>query len=198
MTLTKEQLILPQLPQEVVPVEALGGDIIVRGILLTEHLYIVQFFAPINAAIDKIEKEYSAALPGADGDEAEVLFDASDLPATVREKYDRLKQKQNQRLPMMLSYCVVDSNGERLATQRQWDEFSALHSAAAFELFAIANRLCGLSLPDDEKKSSDRPGDQSGDGVSAETGTDPARVGSNHDRAGMEPVETILRDGAVG
>lgn len=145
MALSRSQLTLPQLPQETVTVEALGGEIILRGMLLSEHLDLVQ----------------------------------------------RREEIGYRRLSYTLAACAVDEEGKPLMTVDEWERFGAMHSEQAFTLFGIANRLSGLSPP--EEKKSARSGDESRPSSGAEIGQNAAGIERVDLGSGVAPMESVLQ-----
>lgn len=121
MVLDRSKIRRPSLPKETVAVESLGGEVIVRGLLLSERLENDHVNAKLRVARDGESDDQATARAGA------------------------------QILPRILHQCVVDAEGERLMSHQEWDEFGALHSADAFLLFNTAMRLSGQDLEGAEK-----------------------------------------------
>lgn len=48
------------------------------------------------------------------------------------------------RVAQVLAATVIDADGLAIFTQKEWEEFGAVHSAAAINLFSIARKLSGL------------------------------------------------------
>ncbi|MBJ2155265.1 hypothetical protein [Variovorax sp. IB41] len=113
MALDRKNLKVPTLPQQVEPCEELGGDVIVRGMLLSERLE--------NDALNQKARE---PLEGETEDQARAR--AGSLVT-----------------PRLLHKCVVDDAGQPLMSVHEWDMFGAAHSEAFFSLFHIALRLSG-------------------------------------------------------
>lgn len=111
----------PALPKETVHVASLGGDVIVRGLLLSERL--------ANAAN---HTQLSKPQPGETEDQARVRAGMGGVPRT-------------------LARCVVLADGQPMWTERQWEEFGSTQQAEALALFSVAMRLNGLDLEAAEK-----------------------------------------------
>lgn len=47
-------------------------------------------------------------------------------------------------VPVLLALCVVDRNGQPLASADDWDAWCGSHAAAMQQLLAVATRLCGF------------------------------------------------------
>lgn len=102
MALNRKDVKKPSLPKEAKQVDALGGEVVVRGLLLSDRLALA-----INNT-----KPYS-------------------------------------NIAETLARTVMDEEGEPIYTADEWEIFGAKHAEAAFELFAIAQRLSGMG---EEKK----------------------------------------------
>lgn len=123
MALQRSQIKLPVLPKEAVQVEALGGEVIVRGMLLSERLQNDRLNAEARKPVDGETEEQGRARAGG-------LI-----------------------VPRVLHQCVVDPDGASLMTADEWDQFGALHRADVFRLFNVAMRLSGQDLEAAEKNS---------------------------------------------
>lgn len=121
MALNRSQIKLPELPNETVAVESLGGEVIVRGMLLSERL-----------ASDNVHT--STRKPK----EGETEFDAHARAGAAV-------------IFRTLHICVVDDAGNRLMTLDEWDKFGTANQHDAFRLFNTAMRLSGQDLGDVEK-----------------------------------------------
>lgn len=121
MPLDRSQLNLPSMPQEEVPVEGLGGDVIVRGMLLSERI--------ANTNVRKAES----------------------TPRAGEAEQDAHARAGAGAVPRVLSMCVVDVAGKSLMSAAEWDVFGATHSTDAFRLFNVAMRLSGQDTADVEK-----------------------------------------------
>lgn len=113
MAVDRNQTKAPVLPQEVVPVEPLGGDVIVRGLLMSQQMAIAA----------------QTLLAGAP-QEGE-----SDEAAQIRAKSLRVAET--------LARTVVLDDGKPLWTAGQWDVFGCQHPGVALQLFNTAQRLNG-------------------------------------------------------
>lgn len=117
----RNQAPAPVLPKETVQVDALGGEVIVRGLLLSERL--------------ALSAEQAGLLASQDGE--------SSAPARMRAGA--------QMVPRTLAACVILADGQPMWTADEWDRFGAAHAEPAFELFAVAQRLSGLDAKESEK-----------------------------------------------
>lgn len=115
----------PVLPKETVEVEALGGEVVVRGLLLTERLALE---ARIASAREQLIKAQSSG-------------NATVGVQTVGEIA----------VPALLTACVLDVHGEPLWTEAQWQAFGCRHQGQALALFNVAWRLSGFAREDVEK-----------------------------------------------
>lgn len=107
----------PTLPKETVEVEALGGEVIVRGLLLTERLALESRLASARE---------QAAKAVADGN--------TKAAPSVGEIA----------VPALLTACVLDAEGKALWTEEQWQAFGCRHQGQALALFNVAWRLSGF------------------------------------------------------
>lgn len=118
----------PTLPRETVEVEALGGEVVVRGLLLTERL-------DLEARIVHHAKAAKAAREAAGG------TDAGAAPAAGVHEV----------MPMLLHMAVLDADGLQLWSAEQWQQFGGKHAGQALALFNVAWRLAGFSQADNAK-----------------------------------------------
>lgn len=109
----RTQVAEPVLPKETVPVASLGGDVIVRGLLLSEQLALA--FAVHQAST-------SAA-----GEDA--------------QKAGRIARSK--RITEVLALAVVLADDKPMWTPGQWDNFGAQHPADVLALYRVAERLNG-------------------------------------------------------
>lgn len=123
MAIDRNQARAPVLPKEAVDVPEIGGEVIVRGLLLTERLAL--FVENLPAA--QAAGEEGAPIDGA--------------PSANRYIH----------IPRMLARTVLASDGEPLWTETQWEEFGAVHFEASLALFRTAQRLSGLDIEDARK-----------------------------------------------
>lgn len=114
----------PALPRETVEVEALGGEVVVRGLLLTERL-------DLEARIVQLARARRAAqdAPGADASDPGV----------------------HAILPQLLHMAVLDADGVQLWSEQQWQTFGGAHPGQAVALFNVAWRLAGFAQADNAK-----------------------------------------------
>lgn len=113
MVLNRSQVPVQKLPEQVEPVPELGGDVVVRGLLLSERMQ-----------IDDINEKAKVPQEGETDEDARIR--AGKLV-----------------VPRMLSATVVDDEGQPLFSLEQWDVFGGKHRATTFRLFDIALRLSG-------------------------------------------------------
>ncbi len=106
----------PVLPKETTTVEKLGGDVVVRGLLLSERLH-----------LSALQSNLRTPLPG------------------ETEEQARLRAGMVM-VPRMLEVSVVLNDGQPVYTAKQWEEFGATNEAEALRLFSIALRLAGRDL----------------------------------------------------
>lgn len=121
MTLTKHQIRRSLLPKETVAMPALGGDVIVRGMLLDEKL--------LNTSLQATERE-----PGAGESEQDARNRAGVLMVS-----------------RVLAWCVTDEAGEPLMTRQEWREFGGINLEEALAAFNVALRLSGFDMKEAEK-----------------------------------------------
>lgn len=104
----------PALPKEAVPVDALGGDVVVTGLLLSQRL-----------ALHALNARLAEPLPGED-------------PAAARTRAGA------QLVAHTLAQCVVLDDGQPLYTAAEWEAFGAAHPGPALDLFDKARALNGM------------------------------------------------------
>lgn len=121
MPLDRSQITIPALPQQIEPCEPLGGDVILRGMLLSERLE--------NDALNRQARE---PLEGETEEQARARAGALVTPR-------------------LLHKCVVDERGQPLLSVHEWDVFGAGQPGELFRLFNIAMRLSGYDSKAEEK-----------------------------------------------
>lgn len=105
----------PTLQQEEIPVESIGGSVIVRGLLLADRLAMWADAQPRTDAAGKpLETEAEASARST---------------ATATEQ--------------LLARAVLLADGKPLWTVEEWKAFGQLHSEDAFLLWNVAHRLSG-------------------------------------------------------
>lgn len=109
----RSQIKAPSLPRETVEVSALGGEVIVRGLLLSERLELSGFH---NRLADP--------LPGESEDQAR-------------------SRAGGQIVAFTLARAVVLADSQPVFTQAEWDTFGAEHPDAVLDLFSRARVLGG-------------------------------------------------------
>ncbi len=124
MALTRETATPPVLPQEEVPFPPAGGDVLVRGLLMTQRL-----------ANDRLHQVDRLTLE----DETEVQAHARAGARIVTR--------------VLAQAVVEEESGLPLFTEAQWDQFGATHRLDVFRVFNVAMRLSGHDLEVIEKNS---------------------------------------------
>ena len=109
----RSQVKAPSLPRETVAVQALGGDVIVRGLLLSERMQL----SGLNAHLSQPE-------PGESEEQAR-------------------SRAGGHLVSFTLARAVELADGQPLYTQPQWDAFGAEHPEAVLDLFQRARVLGG-------------------------------------------------------
>jgi hypothetical protein len=103
----------PVLPKEAVQVDAIGGEVVVCGLLMSAQMAIT---AQIMQASEPRDGETEEA-------------------AKIRARA--------QRIALTLAPCVLADDGKPLWTAAEWDVFGNRHPQAALDLFHLAQRLNG-------------------------------------------------------
>lgn len=102
------------LPTETVPAPALGGDVIVRALTLTDRMAVAQLLAPIYAQL---------------GDESDTDVRAR-VGAAAAAQY--------------LSRTVVLEDGQPLYTAAEWEHVGGKHTDTVMALYRVVKRMNGL------------------------------------------------------
>ncbi|WP_431512614.1 hypothetical protein [Variovorax sp. DAIF25] len=113
MVVNRNSVRKPVLPQQIEPCEPLGGDVVVRGLLMSERM-----------ALDDLNEKAAKPLEGESEEQA-------------RTRAGKLI------VPRMLNACVVDDEGMPVLSMDEWDVFGGAHRRLTFHLFGIALRLSG-------------------------------------------------------
>lgn len=113
-TLQRDQVRAPVLPKEAVPVASLGGEVVVRGLLLSEQMALSAMVVRASAAQAAGESEDAAAI-----------------------------RARSQKVAETLARCVVLDDDKPLYTAAEWDVFGAQHPDDALKLYHTAQRLNG-------------------------------------------------------
>ena len=121
MLLTRETATAPVLPQEIVPFPPAGGDVLVRGLLMTQRL-----------ANDRLQVADRIPLDG-----------ETDAQAHARAGARIVTR--------VLAQAVVEEGGQPLFGEDAWDRYGATHRADVFRVFNVAMRLSGHDLEVIEK-----------------------------------------------
>ena len=116
----------PELATETVAVEALGGDVRVRSMSLSERLAMEQRLARM--------RRQAAADGGADGAGAEDIGWLSIVPE-------------------VLALCVLDGDNRPVFSRARWEQFGGSQLPDCVRLFNIAWRLSGLGGESDDAKN---------------------------------------------
>lgn len=116
--LNRAAVTAPVVPKQTVEVPALGGEVVVRGLMMTERLALQSQMASL-AAQARVRTQQG------DGYDA-----ASDL---------------NSVLPMLLAMVVLDAEGQQLYSAEQWNVFGGQHPEQAVALFNVAWDLAGFA-----------------------------------------------------
>jgi hypothetical protein len=121
MALDRNQLKAPVLPKEAVPVDALGGEVIVRGLLLSERLALSALNSQLSQPLDGEDKALANARAGA------------------------------QMVAHTLAKVVLLADGLPVYSAAEWDAFGAAQSGVVLDLYRHSRRLNGLDAGDIEK-----------------------------------------------
>ena len=124
MALTRETATPPVLPQEEVPFPPAGGDVLVRGLLMTQRLA------------------------------NERLREAEQVPREDETDEEAQARAGARIVARVLAQAVVEEeSGLPLFTELQWDKFGSTHRIEVFRVFNVAMRLSGYDLKVIEKNS---------------------------------------------
>ena len=121
MVLSRKQIKPPTLKQKVEPFPPLGGDVIVRGLLLSQRL-----------ESDSLNRHAR-----------EVREDETEEEARARAGA--------QVAPRVLQRCVVDEAGEPLLSALEWDVLGSSSPEDVLRLFNVAMGLSGQDSEEIEK-----------------------------------------------
>jgi len=108
-------------PTETVPAPALGGDVIVRGITLSDRLAIASLIAPDYA------------------------------PRAGESAADARARAGAAAVAHYLARAVVLEDGLPLYTAAEWEYVGARHIDATMELYRVAKRLAGMDAEETQK-----------------------------------------------
>jgi hypothetical protein len=111
--------------QEIVRLESLGGDVIVRGRMLAETMLLL--------ALDRSDADEDEA--GADGGKAKKLTARERKVLAVRHGVDLVCET--------LHMQVVLEDGAPMFTAEQWQQHGAQQPKELLELYKVAERLAG-------------------------------------------------------
>jgi hypothetical protein len=135
MAIARNQAKAPVLPKEAVDVPEIGGEVIVRGLLLTERLALF---------VDHLPAKAGSAPPAAAEGAQPIATEAAPAEATL---VDAAADPQRFiHIPRLLALCVLASDQLPLWSVQQWEEFGAQHFEASLRLFHVAQRLSGLDI----------------------------------------------------
>jgi hypothetical protein len=132
MAIDRNQARAPVLPKEAVDVPEIGGEVIVRGLLLTERLAMFVENLPATDVATDVVPATSDVVPAKAGTQA-----------SGPDRYIHI--------PRMLARTVLASDGDPLWTEAQWQEFGAVNFEASLRLFRVAQRLSGLDVEEARK-----------------------------------------------
>jgi len=121
MVIARDAIPAVVLPREEVSCEALGGDVVVRGMDLPESM---RFYAARRRLV----------VPQGDESEDEAVQRAG---ITL--------------IPMVLSWCVLAADDKPVYSESEWSAWAGRHLVEAFELFTVASRLSGTDAADQKK-----------------------------------------------
>ena len=123
MALDSKQLKEPVLPKEAVPVAELEGEVIVRSLMLDEHL-----------ALSSQRARLAVPADGESQDDANARAGAAMVPRT-------------------LAAACINPDGSPFWSTEQWRVFGARHPVPALKLFGVAMRLSGQDMEHERKNS---------------------------------------------
>ena len=137
--LTRGEVKRPVLPKETVPVEALGGSVVVRGMYASERLELASLAlkrdrdAAASAAAD-------ARVTAGDGDAAEADGEVDFGGTYVR-------------IPRVLACVVLGADELPIFSEKEWQVFGGQHPDAVLALFTKAKQLSGMDVEEVRKNS---------------------------------------------
>jgi hypothetical protein len=120
-TLERSALPQPLLPQENVLVEALGGEVIVRGMDMEQQLR----FSSMRRRLVQPQE----------GETADQAAERAGGPL----------------VPLALSWCVVLADGQPAYSEAEWRIIGAMHPGEAISLFNATMRLSGQNTQAEKK-----------------------------------------------
>jgi hypothetical protein len=123
MAISKHEAPQPALPKEAVEFPPVGGEVIVRGLMLSERLW-----------LENMRRR--RAQPG-EGEDAE------DAQARAGAEF----------VPRVLAMTVIDAGGAPIYTEQQWSIFGGQDIGGAMLLFNVAMRLSGYDVASAAKNS---------------------------------------------
>lgn len=121
MVLSRDNATSPVLPEEIVPFPPAGGDVLVRGLLMSQRL-----------ANDR-------------------LHQADRLPRDGETELQAQARAGARIVMRVLAQAVVDEDRQPLFTEDEWDCWGATHRSDVFRIFNVAMRLSGHDLEVIEK-----------------------------------------------
>lgn len=119
--LSRSQVKTPTLPKETVACPALGGDVVVVGLVLSQHI-----------ALHGLRRTLARPRDGETAEEAASRAGGRLLAET-------------------LSRCVRLADGEPIYTADEWESWGAQNVIPAMDLFAVCERLNGKAEGATEK-----------------------------------------------
>ena len=122
MTLISRDQIAPiELPEELVECQALGGEVIVRGMDLVDWLRFAALRRRVEAPL------------------------ADELPDDTAQRVGA------QLMPLALHLCVLAGDRQPVYSAAQWSVFAARHPVESMDLFSAAMRLSGQDIDGEKK-----------------------------------------------
>ena len=121
MALSRNQITLPTLPEEIVPVPSLGGEVRVRAMLLSERLLHDNLVITARKPLEGESVEQARARAG------------------------------SMVVAQLLHVSVVGDDGNPLLTPLEWNALGGISRADVYTLFYAARRLSGMDRADVEK-----------------------------------------------
>lgn len=114
MLVNRDDIKPVKLPEEVVPVPEVGGDVLVRGMDM-----------PRLARFDSARREYVQPQEGETPEQA-------------------IERATLELIPLALHLCVLASDGRPVYSPAEWAAFAVHHGARVAELWRVVERLAGL------------------------------------------------------
>lgn len=126
------------LRQEAVEVPALGGSVVVRGLLASECFAITSLRDQALRRVHLARQEHRDRIAALPPDATPPDFEPPTLDFSELSQYGRY-------ITQMLAVAVTAENGLGLYTQDQWEVLGQTHPGVIAQLQAVAERLSGLN-----------------------------------------------------